>query len=82
MVATAIYSVAMVWGKKPHFLLQSHGKALKKECRLPVVFCDSGDTPANLLCELNYYYYYWCSCCCWKIKHIDDSAAKFLETAD
>ena len=33
--------------------LQSHGKALKKECCLPGVFCDSGDTPANLLCELN-----------------------------
>ena len=33
--------------------LQSHGKALEKECCLPGVFCDSGDTPANLLCELN-----------------------------
>ena len=33
--------------------LQSHGKALEKECCLPCVFCDSGDTPANLLCELN-----------------------------
>ena len=33
--------------------LQSHGKALEKECCLPDVFCDSGDTPANLLCELN-----------------------------
>jgi len=33
--------------------LQSHGKALEKECCLPWVFCDSGDTPANLLCELN-----------------------------
>jgi len=33
--------------------LQSHGKALDKECCLPGVFCDSGDTPANLLCELN-----------------------------
>ena len=34
--------------------LQSHGKALEKECCLPGVFCDSGDTPAkaNLLCEL------------------------------
>ena len=27
--------------------------ALEKECCLPGVFCDSGDTPANLLCELN-----------------------------
>ena len=33
--------------------LQSRGKALEKECCLPGVFCDSGDTPANLLCELN-----------------------------
>jgi len=33
--------------------LQSHGKALEKECCLPGVFCDSGDTPANLLCELD-----------------------------
>ena len=33
--------------------LQSQGKALEKECCLPGVFRDSGDTPANLLCELN-----------------------------
>jgi len=33
--------------------LQSHGQALEKECCFPGVFCDSGDTPANLLCELN-----------------------------
>jgi len=33
--------------------LQSHGKALKKECCLLGVFRDSGDTPANLLCELS-----------------------------
>jgi len=33
--------------------LQSHGKALEKESCLPGIFCDSGDTPANLLCELN-----------------------------
>jgi len=32
--------------------LQSYGKALEKECCLPGVFCDSGDMPANLLCEL------------------------------
>ena len=41
--------------------LRSNGKALEKECCLPGVFCDSGDTPANLLYELNghlYYYYY------------------------
>ena len=35
------------------FSLQSHGKALEKECCLPGVFCDSDDMPANLLCELN-----------------------------
>ena len=28
------------------FSLQSHGKALEKECCPPGVFCDSGDTPA------------------------------------
>jgi len=33
--------------------LQSNGKALEKECCLPGIFCDSGDTPANLLGELN-----------------------------
>ena len=33
--------------------LQSHGKALEKECCLPGVFCDSGDTTVNILCELN-----------------------------
>ena len=27
--------------------LQSHGKALEKECCLPGVFCDSGNTPAQ-----------------------------------
>ena len=31
----------------------SHGKALEKERCLPGVFRDSGDTPANLLCELS-----------------------------
>jgi len=40
-------------GKKSISSLQSHGKALEKKCCLPGVFCDSGDTPANLLCELN-----------------------------
>ena len=33
--------------------LQSHWKALEKEWCLPGIFCDSGDTPANLLCELS-----------------------------
>ena len=32
--------------------LQSHGKALGKECCLPGIFYDSGDRPASLLCEL------------------------------
>jgi len=32
---------------------QSHGKALEKECCLLGIFCDSGDTPVNLLCELS-----------------------------
>jgi len=45
--------------------LESHGKALKKECCLPDVFCDSGDTPANLLCELSghFIYYYRAMLC-------------------
>ena len=33
--------------------LESHGKALEKECCLPGVFRDSGDTPASLLCMLS-----------------------------
>ena len=49
VIATPIYSVTMVlW--KVHLLF---AKALEKECCLPDVFCDSGDTPADLLCELN-----------------------------
>ena len=53
MVAMAIYSVTVVLWKENISSLQSHGKALEKEGCLPGVFCDSGDTPANLLCELN-----------------------------
>jgi len=56
MVATAIYSVTKVLWKEAAARissLQSHGKALEKECCLPGVFCDSGDTIANLLCELS-----------------------------
>jgi len=55
MVAKAIYSVTMVLWKETTFPLcrQNDEKALKKECCLPGVFRDSGDTPANLLCELN-----------------------------
>ena len=51
--ATAIYSVTMVlWKEDRISSLQSHGKALEKECCLPGVFCD-GDTPSKLLFELN-----------------------------
>ena len=42
--------------------LQSHGKALEKECCLPGVFWDSGDTPGNLLCELNGHLMPYASC--------------------
>ena len=42
--------------------LQSRGKALEKECCLPGVFYDSGDTPANLLCELNGHFMPCTSC--------------------
>ena len=37
------------FGKKVHSSLESHGKTLEKECCLSGVFCDGGDTPANLL---------------------------------
>ena len=52
MVAKAIYSVTMVLWKETTFPLcrQNHEKASGKECCLPGVFRDSGDTPANLLC--------------------------------
>jgi len=33
--------------------LKNHGQALKQECSLPGLFCDTGDAPANLLCELS-----------------------------
>ena len=44
--------------------LHSHGKALEKECCLPGVFCDSGDTPANILCELSGHLMPCTSCFC------------------
>ena len=44
--------------------MQSHGKALEEECCLPGVFRDSGDTPANLLCELNGHLMPCTSCFC------------------
>jgi len=53
MVAMAVYSVSMVLLERNHISsLQSHGKALEKEHFLPGVFHNSGNTPANLLCEL------------------------------
>ena len=70
MVAMAVYSVSMVLLERNRiFSLQSHGKALEKEYFLPGVFHNSGNTPADLLCELIghlmpctscfYYYYYY-----------------------
>ena len=57
MFETAIYSVTNtdhgVVERIRISSLENHGKALKKECCLPGVFCDTGDTPANLLSELN-----------------------------
>jgi len=41
------------------YSLQSHEKASEKECCVLGVFCDSGDTPANLLCELSCLYGKW-----------------------
>jgi len=46
--------------------LQRRGKALEKECCLPGFFCDSGDTPANLLFELNGHLMPCSSCFCGK----------------
>ena len=50
MVATAIYSVTMVLRKENAFPLC---RAMERRRKRNVVFCDSCDTPANLLCELN-----------------------------
>ena len=50
MVATAIYFVTMVLWKGTAFPLC---RAIEKRWNRNVVFCDGGDTPANLLCELN-----------------------------
>jgi len=47
MVATAIYCDDGVVERNRISSLQSHGKALEKECCLSGVFCDS------------YYYYYY-----------------------
>ena len=52
----AIYLVTMVLRKETAFpLRRAMERCWKKECCLPGVFCDSGDMPANLLCELNGY---------------------------
>jgi len=42
--------------------LGSHGKALVKECCLPGVLRDSGDTPAHLFCKLNGHLMPYTSC--------------------
>ena len=57
--------------------LQSHGKALEKACCLPGVFRDSGDTPANLLCELNGHLMPCTSC--FYGKWVEDVCAGHLE---
>jgi len=51
MAATGTYSVTMVLRKETAFPLCRAVE--RKECCLPGVFSDSGDTPANHLCELN-----------------------------
>ena len=33
--------------------LKSHGQALKQECCLPGLFCDTGDARENLVCDLD-----------------------------
>jgi len=53
MVSTAIYSVTMVLWKETAFPLCRAMERRREKCCLPDIFCDSGDTPANLLCELN-----------------------------
>ena len=50
MVATAIYSVTMVLWKETAF---PFCRAMERRWKRNVVFRDSGDMPANLLCELN-----------------------------
>ena len=54
MVAKAIYSVTMVLWKETAFpLCSAMERRWKRNVVSPGIFCDSGDTPANLL----YYYY-------------------------
>jgi len=42
----------VLWKETAFPLCRATKRRWKKECCLPGVFCDSGDTPANLLCEL------------------------------
>ena len=42
---------------------ENNGEVLEKECCLPGVLRDSGDTPANLLRELNGHLKQCTSCC-------------------
>jgi len=42
----------VLWKETAFPLCRATKRRWKKECCLPDVFCDSGDTPANLLCEL------------------------------
>jgi len=59
MVATAIYSVTMVLWKETAFLLcRAMERRWKRNVVSLGVFRESGDMPANLLCELNGHYYY------------------------
>ena len=52
---------------KPHFLFTEPWKGVGKKCCIPDSICDSGDTPANLMCELNGHLMMPCtSCLCGK----------------
>jgi len=62
MVAKAIYSVTMVLWKETAFPLCRAMERPWKKCYLPGVFHDSGDTPANLLCEFNGHLMPYTSC--------------------
>ena len=63
MVATAIYSVTMeLWKEAAFPLCRAMERRWKRNVSREGVFCDSGDTPANLLCELNGHYMPCTSC--------------------
>jgi len=62
MVAKAIYSVTMVLWKETAFPLCRAMERPWKKCCLPGVFHDSGDTPANFLCEFNGHLMPYTSC--------------------